>query len=72
MAATRRSKHPGIEVRHSELCAIARGSRCSCNPRYRANIYSSREGRLVRKTFTSLADAKAWRSDADVALRKGR
>lgn len=72
MAASRRPKHPGIEIRHSQKCPAGSGStRCSCSPRYRAFAFSAREGKLVRKTFTSLTEAKAWRTEAQVALRRG-
>ena len=72
MAATRRSKHPGIETRHSQKCpAASGGARCSCSPRYRAFAFSAREGKLVRRTFASLADAKTWRAEAQLALRRG-
>ena len=53
------SKHPGIEVRHSGTCpAASGGARCSCTPTYRVKVYSAREGRTVRKSFGSLAEAK--------------
>ena len=51
--------------------ASRRGARCSCAPQYRAEVYSRRERRRVRKTFSSMAEAKAWRADAQVALRAG-
>jgi integrase len=39
---------------------------------YRASAYSARDGKRIRKTFSTLAEAKAWRQDAQVALRQGR
>ena len=51
----------GIEVR------ITRdGSRS-----YRASVWDSRTSRRLRKTFPTMAAAKAWRSDALSALRRG-
>ena len=47
------------------------GGGCNCEPSYEAWIWSPRDGRKIRKTFPTLAAAKAWRSDAQVALRKG-
>jgi integrase len=38
---------------------------------YEASIYLKREGRKVRKTFPTLAAAKAWRAEALVAASKG-
>ncbi len=37
---------------------------------YQAQAYSAREGRTIRKTFPSLAEARAWRQDTQVALRR--
>lgn len=72
MAAKRRSKHAGIEIRHSETCPAFGGTgRCTCTPRYRAQVYSRRERRTLRRSFATLAEAKAWRADAQVALRRG-
>src|SRR4051794_30127776 len=38
---------------------------------YRASVWSTRDGRLIRKRFDSLAEAKAWRTDAMAALQHG-
>lgn len=70
-AATPRSRHTGIEVRHARSCPSAGGGRCSCLPTYRASVYSKREKRTIRKAFHNLAEAKAWRADAQGAVRKG-
>jgi integrase len=47
------------------------GGRCNCRPSYEAFVYSVRDGRKIRRTFPTLAAAKAWRADASSALRKG-
>jgi len=70
-SSTRTTRNTGIEVRHSRRCGSARGTQCSCSPTYRAQVFSRRENRTIRKTFESHAEAKAWRSDAQVALRRG-
>jgi integrase len=44
---------------------------CRCRPTYQASVWSAREGKRMFKTFTTLAEAKAWRSEAQVALRRG-
>jgi integrase len=62
---------PGIRVRHGKLCPSRSGSACRCRTTYQANVWSAREGKRLFKTFASLAEAKAWRSEAQVALRKG-
>src|SRR3954470_8399810 len=62
----------GIEVRHGKTCRSHDGRRCSCEPSYRASVWSRREKRLLRKTFTSAAEAKSWRSEANVAVQSGK
>jgi integrase len=71
MHAHRRAVHPGIEVRHSRGCAAHRDGECSCKPTYQAHVWSAREKKRIRKTFATLAAARAWRHDALVALRRG-
>ncbi len=60
----------GIVVRHRRACAIHAHGACSCRPAYQAQAYSPREQRTIRKTFPSLAEARAWRQDTQVALRR--
>jgi hypothetical protein len=36
---------------------------------YEASVYSQRDGKKIRKTLSSLADAKGWRAAATVELR---
>lgn len=62
---------PGIEIRHARSCAVRKHRRCNCSPRYRAEAYDRRHGRRIYRNFASLAEAKAWRADAQVSLRKG-
>lgn len=38
---------------------------------YRVHVWSQRDRKRVRKTFSTIAEAKAWRADALVALRQG-
>ncbi len=54
----------GIRARHRSGCRAPDSGRCNCKPAYEAFIYLAREKRKVRKTFPSMAEAKAWRSDA--------
>jgi len=60
----------GIRVRHSRNCISTSSDRCNCRPSYEACVYSARDGRKIRRTFPTLAAAKAWRADASSALRK--
>jgi hypothetical protein len=62
----------GIALRHSRRCGSHGGSACSCRPSYQAQIWSAADRRPIRKTFPTLAEARAWRQEAGVALRGGR
>jgi integrase len=61
----------GIRVRHSRSCPSAAGGRCRCRQTYEASVYSARDGKKLRKTFPTLAAARAWRADTTTAVRKG-
>jgi integrase len=62
---------PGIRVRHSKVCPSRSGGACRCRPTYQASVWSARDLKRIFKTFPSLAEAKAWRAEAQVALHKG-
>jgi integrase len=61
----------GIRIRHSKLCRTRDGGRCDCKPTYEANVWSAGDGKRAYKAFPTLAEAKAWRADAQVGLRRG-
>jgi len=44
---------------------------CSCRPSFQAQIWSPRERKPIWKSFRELAEAVAWRQEAQVALRRG-
>jgi integrase len=69
-----RKSTPGIRARHSRTCRATEGVRCTCKagPSYEAWVFSKRDGCKIRKTFPTLAAAKAWRADALSALNRGR
>jgi integrase len=67
----RRSRYEGIVRRHSRGCRAREGGRCGCTPGYQAQVWSARERKTIRKTFRSLAEARAWRQESQTALRKG-
>jgi integrase len=48
-----------------------KAARCRCSPSFMAWIWSPRDGKKIYKTFATASAAKNWRSDADVARRKG-
>src|SRR4051794_13104731 len=62
----------GIETRHSRGCRSRQGGRCDCEPTYQANVWDGKRGKRIRKTFTAEAEAKGWRHDALIALRRGK
>jgi hypothetical protein len=71
-ATVRPSRSPeGITLRHRSRCAARSGRPCDCRPAYQAQVYSPRDRKTLRKTFGSLADARAWRSEIHTALNRG-
>jgi integrase len=63
--------HAGIEIRHGKRCRSRSGGACSCRPTYQASVWSAAEQKRIRKTFPTLAEARAWRSEAQTAIRRG-
>ncbi len=61
----------GVTIRHASGCGASDAGRCRCRPAYQAQVFSPRDRRTVRKSFKSLADARAWRADTKAALQKG-
>jgi integrase len=72
MQAKRKPAHEGVWARHKPGCpARTQGGRCRCEPTYQAAVWSGRERKRIRREFPTLAAAKLWRQDAQVALRRG-
>jgi integrase len=66
---------PGIVERHSRSCASPDSGRCDCAPSIEAWVWSPRDGRKIRRTFTgrgALAAAKGWRRDAASDVGRGK
>jgi integrase len=61
----------GIEVRHRTTCATWSSGKCTCKPGYQASVWSTEEGKRLRKTFPTLAAARAWRAEAQTAVLRG-
>ena len=61
----------GIEVRHKKACTSRDGRRCNCEPTYQASVWSARESKRIRKTFSTFAEARAWRSETQAGVRRG-
>jgi hypothetical protein len=66
------SRYAGIQVWHRTGCPSEQGKYCNCKPSYRAEVWSPRDEKEVRKTFSSLGEAKAWRSARSGAERYAR
>jgi hypothetical protein len=64
-------RYQGVVLRHARGCRLRQGGRCSCTPTYQAQVWSARERKTIRKTFPTLAAARAWRQESQVALRQG-
>jgi integrase len=62
----------GINIRHTRHCASRSSANCDCKPTYQAQVYSSRERKPIRRTFPTVAQARAWRRQAQIELRSGR
>lgn len=67
----RRSRYEGIVLRHARGCRSRAGDGCSCSPTFQAQVWSPREQKTIRKTFAVLSQARAWRQESQIALRKG-
>jgi integrase len=61
----------GIEVRHAKACASRQGGKCNCRPTYQASVWSPRDQKRLRKTFPTVAAARAWRAEAHTAVHRG-
>lgn len=64
----------GIEPRHARSCTAKSWDEagvCACSPTFQASVYIARDGKLVRKTFPTIAAAKSWRADSTHAIKRG-
>jgi integrase len=67
-----RRPHPeGIVARHGRHCPASAGEACDCRPAYQAQVYSPGDRKTIRKTFRTLAAARAWRASSKSALQFG-
>jgi integrase len=64
-------RHQGITERHARACASTTGATCDCTPTFKAQVYDSRAGKRLTRTFTTITGAKQWRQDAASAIRAG-
>jgi len=66
-----RRRPEGVQPRHTSRCLSRKQGPCSCRPSYQAQAWSPRDGKPVRKTFATVAEARAWRQETQAALRRG-
>jgi integrase len=52
-----------IKKRHTSNCPALRDKRCTCRGGYRAEVYSPRDKKKLRKTFTHKGEAESWAAD---------
>lgn len=62
------AKNTGIQERHHHSCATRDKKACDCTPKYQADLWDGINNRRVRKTFTKVSDAKAWRRQGVAAI----
>ena len=67
---SKRNQPQGIRARHARTCPSRTGGTCRCTPGYEASAWSARDGKKVRRTFSTLSEARAWRHDASTQLRR--
>jgi len=61
----------GISERHGRTCRRPEGGRCSCEPRYQAQVWDTNEQRRVSRTFRSVDEAVDWRAEKALEIRRG-
>ena len=67
-----RSPAEGVSLRHSRRCSSRLGGDCDCKPSYQAQVWAPQQGKPIRRTFRTLREARTWRGQAKVDLRRGR
>lgn len=72
MATTRGRTTPGIRTRHSRTCRTKEGGACNCKPTYEAWVFSKRDDKKIRRSFSTQAAARGWRIDAQKQVRDKR
>lgn len=63
----RKTLPTGIRIRHARSCAREASCRCSS---FEAFVSVPADGRKLRKTFSNVSEAKAWRRDALAAVAR--
>ncbi len=66
------SQPTGIRIRHQRACRRLGGGRCNCQPSYEASVGAGERGKKLRRSFPTLAAAKAWQVEARHAIHRGQ
>jgi integrase len=61
----------GINRRHRAGCAARQNPDRRCDCPYEAGVYDPSSGKYMRRILPTLAEARAWRSDAEHGIRRG-
>ncbi len=61
----------GIVKRYSKLVGATPGRSCNCEVSWEAWVYSSRDHKKIRRTFTNHAEARSWRAGAKRQIDQG-
>lgn len=72
MSKPKRKRPEGIQPRHRRSCPARQDGDCNCGDRlhWQAATWDPVTRKKIRRTFPTLAAAKAWRGDAQVAVRR--
>lgn len=69
----KRTRWPGVIVRHQARCPAHKGGRCRCQPGYVARVWDPKRRRPMHSpTFRSPSEALAWKRDTHRAVKRGR
>lgn len=64
-----KTKQVGVSKQHARGCP---GGRCRCAASFQATVYSARDGRRIRKTFSTEKEAVLWRGEIRAAVEQGK
>jgi integrase len=63
-----KTKATGIYRQHARGCP---GGKCKCKPTFQATVFSARENKKIRKTFSTQKEAELWRGELRGAVDRG-
>ena len=63
-------QHAGIDVSHGKALRLVLRRPVQPSSDLPARVWSAHEQKRLRKTFAALAEARAWRAEAQTAIRR--